>query len=106
MFRHENEIIHFQGDYGTGKTLLLDSVARKVKDEGGNVSVISALDYEWKDRANDAFEYHKKSNDVLDIIFRQRYEGMGIPFSSVADLKKKKGKRRNSKSGNNNNAQH
>ena len=64
--------------------MILDAVARKMKDEGRNVTVISALDYE---------SFYKKTDDVLDIIFRQRYKDLGIPFLSVADLQKKKKKK-------------
>ena len=71
----------FQGDYGTGKTLILDSVARKMKNEGGNVKIISALDYQYG---------VKKTDDVLDILFRQRYNDLGITFVSMADLRRKK----------------
>ena len=57
-----------------------------MKDEGKNVTVISALDYIYED-----FKvYGKKTDDVLDIILRQRYKDLGITFFSMADLKVEK----------------
>ena len=70
---------HLQGDYGTGKTLILDAVARKMNSVGSNVTVLSALDY---------LDERKKNHDVLDIIFRQRYSNTGITFYSLADLRR------------------
>jgi len=67
--------IAIRGDYGTGKTILLDSFAKKLIDMGKEVIIISALDFEFK-----------KNEEVLDIIFRDRYADQS--FLSIADLRK------------------
>ena len=77
-----------QGDYGTGKTLILDAVARRMKSEGSNVTVLSALDYQGWDKNK---KKSKSKNDVLDLIFRQRYSNTGITFYSLADLRRVRG---------------
>ena len=74
-----------QGDYGTGKTLILDAVARRMKSEGSNVTVLSALD--WDKNTSKS----KRKNDVLDLIFHQRYSNTGITFKSLADLRRARG---------------
>ena len=50
-----------------------------MKDEGKDVTVISALDDDDEDKVTD---------EVLDIMFRQRYKDLGISFLSIADLRK------------------
>ena len=60
--------------------MILDSLARRMKEEGRDVTVISALDNECGE---------KRSSDVLDILFRHRYKDLSISFLSIADLKKK-----------------
>ena len=70
----------FKGDYGTGKTLILESAANKLKEEGKNVFVISALDYE-----NSFKGYLKRTDDVLDILLRHKFGEE--TFRSIADLR-------------------
>ena len=64
--------------------MILNSVAQKMKKEGRKVTFLSALDY----RAGIS---EKETDDVLDIMFRQRYEDLGIVFQSMADLRTKNG---------------
>ena len=49
-----------------------------MKEEGKDVTVVSALDYE---------EEEKRTGDVLDIIFKQRYKDLGITFLSCQNWK-------------------
>ena len=90
------------GDYGVGKTLLLDAAAKKLADKRVPVYFFCALDYEHNDKVTD---------DVLDVIFRwvrmitinvsilmniakyifnrRKYRDSGITFKSLADLRKR-----------------
>ena len=52
------------GDYGVGKTLLLDAAAKKLADKKVPVYFFCALDYEHNDKVTD---------DVLDVIFRSEF---------------------------------
>ena len=49
------------GDYGVGKTLLLDAAAKKLADNNVPVYFFCALDYKSNNKVTD---------DVLDILFR------------------------------------
>ena len=48
------------GEFGTGKTILLDAAVWRLEAQQVPVYVICALDY----------DRHKDSDDVLDILFR------------------------------------
>ena len=48
------------GEFGTGKTILLDAAVWRLEAQQVPVYFISALDY----------DRHKLSDDVLDILFR------------------------------------
>ena len=49
------------GDYGAGKTLLLDAAAKKLTEKNVPVYFFCALDYKSNNKVTD---------DVLDILFR------------------------------------
>ena len=52
------------GDYGAGKTLLLDAAAKKLAAQHIPVFFFCALDYSGKNKVTD---------DVLDVIFRSEF---------------------------------
>ena len=82
------------GDYGAGKTLLLDAATQKLAAKQVPVFFFCALDY--KDNT-------KVTDDVLDVMFRsvitstlitidasflrRKYKDTGVTFISVADLR-------------------
>ena len=84
------------GDYGAGKTLLLDAATQKLAAQQVPVFFFCALDY--KDNT-------KVTDDVLDIMFRsvitstlitidasflrRKYQDTGITFISVSDLRRR-----------------
>ena len=91
------------GDYGVGKTLLLDAAAKMLADKKVQAYFFCALDYEDNDKVTD---------DILDVIFRwvgilmcfnvsilmniaiyicnrRKYRDSGITFISLADLRKR-----------------
>ena len=49
------------GDYGAGKTLLLDAAAKKLTEKNVPVYFFCALDYKSNNKVTD---------DVLDVLFR------------------------------------
>ena len=51
------------GDYGVGKTLLLDAAAKKLADKKVPVYFFCALDYKHNGNG-------KVTDDILDFIFR------------------------------------
>ena len=59
---------------------------RRLQEEENNVRVMCALDYEKVDnrRRSDHGQYPKRTDDVLDKIFRLRF---GDIFLSIADLR-------------------
>merc|ERR1712110_555972 len=60
------------GDYGTGKTLILEATAKTLSErEDTEVVFISALDYSRNS---------KKSDDILDIMLREKYKGTKVTF--------------------------
>ena len=67
------------GDYGCGKTLLLEAIAERTKAyEDTDVYFISALDYGMQE---------KKYDDVLDIALRLKLQDQ-CQFYSITDLQK------------------
>ena len=52
------------GDYGAGKTLLLDAATHKLAAQHVPVFFFCALDYS---------DYSKVTDDVLDVIFRSEF---------------------------------
>ena len=64
-----NESIVLLGDYGTGKTVVIQSVAEKLRNSDRDLVYINALD--MKD--SDGKKYHKTWEDVLDVINKLRF---------------------------------
>ena len=61
-----NESIVLLGDYGTGKTVVIQSVAEKLRNSERDLVYINALD------TTDGSEYYKTWEDVLDVIVKLR----------------------------------
>ena len=62
-----NESIVLLGDYGTGKTVVIQSVAEKLRNSDRDLVYINALD------TTDHFgkKYYKTWEDVLDVIIEE-----------------------------------
>ena len=68
------------GDYGTGKTILLEGAAEKLLTGNTDIHFISALNYP---------DDTKWTEGVLDIALRQKFEDMGVKFHSMASFRRK-----------------
>ena len=67
------------GDFGTGKTVILDAGAEMCsQDENIQVHYISALDYP---------EQNKRTEDVLDVANRLRFENTKVRFQNIVSLR-------------------
>ena len=62
------------GDYGSGKTVVLQSAAQKLLDSGRDIVYINALD--WSDLMEEE-NYYKTWEDVLDVIAKLRFGSEG-----------------------------
>ena len=62
------------GDYGSGKTVVLQSAAQKLLDSGRDIVYINALD--WSDLMEEG-NYYKTWEDVLDVIAKLRFGSKG-----------------------------
>ena len=58
------------GDYGTGKTVVIQSVAEKIKNSGRHLVYINAID--TRDYYHGE-KYYKTWEDVLDVIVKLRF---------------------------------
>ena len=72
-----NESIVLLGDYGTGKTVVIQSVAEKLINTERDLVYINALDTTNSDRS----EYYKIWEDVLDVIVKHK-----LPSVTVLDM--------------------
>ena len=61
------------GDYGSGKTVVIQSVAEKLKNTDKHLVYINALDTQAGDKT-----YCKKWEDVLDVIVKLRFRGVAV----------------------------
>ena len=67
------------GDYGTGKTIILDAgVEMSIQDENIQVHYISALDFPQQD---------KRTEDVLDVANRLRFENTRVRFQNIVSMR-------------------
>ena len=67
------------GDFGTGKTVILDAGAEMCsQDENIQVHCISALDYPLQ---------NKRAEDVLDVANRLRFENTRVKFQNIVSLR-------------------
>ena len=73
------------GDYGTGKTVVIQSVAEKLLKSGRDILYINALD--WSDIYEEETHY-KTWEDVLDVIAKVRF-GSGVSVLDIGTLRTK-----------------
>ena len=79
-----NESIALLGDYGTGKTVVIQSVAEKLRNSGRDLVYINALDTTDSDEK----KYHKTWEDVLDVIVKLRFSS-GVTVLDMGTLRTK-----------------
>ena len=82
----EKRNICITGDYGTGKTVVIQAVAEKLRNSGRDLVYINALDV--ADDKQFGKEYHKTWKDVLDIIVELRF-GSGVTVLDMGTLRTK-----------------
>ena len=78
-----NESLVLLGDYGTGKTVVIQSVAEKLRNSDRDLVYINALDatdYLWE-------KYHKTWEDVLDVIVKLRFSS-GVTVLDMGTLRR------------------
>ena len=76
-----NESIVLLGDYGTGKTVVIQSVAEKLRNSERDLVYINALD------TTDGSEYYKTWEDVLDVIVKLRLPS-GVTVLDMGTLRR------------------
>ena len=76
-----NESIVLLGDYGTGKTVVIQSVAEKLRNTERDLVYINALD------TTDGSEYYKTWEDVLDVIVKLRLPS-GVTVLDMGTLRR------------------
>ena len=79
-----NESIVLLGDYGTGKTVVIQSVAEKLRNTERDLVYINALD--TTDRL-DGKKYYKTWEDVLDVIVKLRLPS-GVTVLDMGTLRR------------------
>ena len=78
-----NESIVLLGDYGTGKTVVIQSVAEKLRNSERDLVYINALDTtDW-----DGKNYYKTWEDVLDVIVKLRLPS-GVTVLDMGTLRR------------------
>ena len=78
-----NESLVLLGDYGTGKTVVIQSVAEKLRNSGRDLVYINALDTtDQKGR-----KYYKTWKDVLDVIVKLRFSS-GVTVLDMGTLRR------------------
>ena len=78
-----NESIVLLGDYGTGKTVVIQSVAEKLRNSDRDLVYINALDTadsDWE-------EFYKTWEDVLDVIVKLRFSS-GVTVLDMGTLRR------------------
>ena len=78
-----NESLVLLGDYGTGKTVVIQSVAEKLRNSGRDLVYINALD--TTEKYNE--KYHKTWEDVLDVIVKLRLPS-GVTVLDMGTLRR------------------
>ena len=78
-----NESLVLLGDYGTGKTVVIQSVAEKLRNSGRDLVYINALD------TTDYYgeEFYKTWEDVLDVIVKLRFSS-GVTVLDMGTLRR------------------
>ena len=78
-----NESIVLLGDYGTGKTVVIQSVAEKLRNSERDLVYINALDTtDW-----DGKKYYKTWEEVLDVIVKLRLPS-GVTVLDMGTLRR------------------
>ena len=77
-----NESIVLLGDYGTGKTVVIQSVAEKLRNSDRDLVYINALD-----TTDYGKKYYKTWEDVLDVINKLRF-GSGVTVLDMGTLRR------------------
>ena len=77
-----NESIVLLGDYGTGKTVVIQSVAEKLRNSERDLVYINALDTKDYDE-----KYYKTWEDVLDVIVKLRLPS-GVTVLDMGTLRR------------------
>ena len=78
-----NESIVLLGDYGTGKTVVIQSVAEKLRNSDRDLVYINALDTTH----NSEEKYYKTWEDVLDVIVKLRLPS-GVTVLDMGTLRR------------------
>ena len=82
----KNRNICILGDYGTGKTVVIQSVAEKLRNSDRDLVYINALDTEEADK-EDKKKYYKTWEDVLDVIVKLRFSS-GVTVLDMGTLRR------------------
>ena len=80
---HKEESVVLLGDYGTGKTVVIQGLAEKLRNSGRDVVYINALDTEPLDKT-----YAKRWKDVLDVTVELRFSS-GVKVLDIGTMRKK-----------------
>ena len=81
-----NESIVLLGDYGTGKTVVIQSVAEKLRNTERDLVYINALDTTKGKNYNEEM-YYKTWEDVLDVIVKLRLPS-GVTVLDMGTLRR------------------
>ena len=79
-----NESLVLLGDYGTGKTVVIQSVAEKLRNSDRDLVYINALDMEEGEKFSKTWE------DVLDVIVKLRF-GYDLTVLDMGTLRRHNG---------------
>ena len=79
----EKRNICILGDYGTGKTVVIQSVAEKLRNSDRDLVYINALDTE----DDDGKGFYKTWEDVLDVIVKLRFRS-GVTVLDMGTLRR------------------
>ena len=80
-----NESIVLLGDYGTGKTVVIQSVAEKLRNSDRDLVYINALDI--TNKYEKVRKYSKTWEDVLDVIVKLRFSS-GVTVLDMGTLRR------------------
>ena len=78
-----NESLVLLGDYGTGKTVVIQSVAEKLRNSDRDLVYINALDT----TDDEGEEFYKTWEDVLDVIVKLRFSS-GVTVLDMGTLRR------------------
>ena len=79
----EKRNICILGDYGTGKTVVIQSVAEKLRNTGKDLVYINALEVTDSNKK----KFYKTWEDVLDVIVSLRFSS-GVTVEDMGTLRK------------------